>query len=246
MTDLSWIEPDWPAPPNVRAVSTLRTGGVSTRPYASLNLGAHVGDDLAAVERNRALLCKAIGLATQPLWLSQVHGTDVVDVVSQAMAPTADGAFALRSGRACTILTADCLPVLFCDRDGSRVAAAHAGWRGLVGGVLSRTIDALAIPASRLIAWLGPAIEQDAFEVGVEVRNQFIARDAGHAAAFVANERGRWQADLYGLAQRELERSGVSGIYGGGERCYEDAARFFSYRRDGRTGRMATLIWLAQ
>jgi YfiH family protein len=245
MTDLRWIQPDWPAPPNVRAVSTLRTGGVSTGPYASLNLGSHVGDDPVAVERNRALLREAVGLAVEPLWLNQVHGTTVVEVAAQAMPPTADGAFALRPGLACAILTADCLPVLFCDREGTRVAAAHAGWRGLVGGVLSRTLDALAIPSSRLLAWLGPAIEQDAFEVGDEVRDQFIARDAGHAAAFVGNARGRWQADLYGLARRELEKLGVVAIHGGGERCYADTARFFSYRRDGRTGRMATIIWLA-
>jgi YfiH family protein len=226
-------------------VSTLRTGGVSTGPYASLNLGAHVGDDAAAVERNRALLCEAVGLATQPLWLNQVHGTTVVEVGSQSVAPTADGAVALRTGRACAILTADCLPVLFCDREGTCVGAAHAGWRGLAGGVLSATIQALSVPADRLLAWLGPAIEQAAFEVGDEVREQFVARDAGQATAFIGNARGRWQADLYGLARRELEQLGVTAVYGGLERCHADAARFFSYRRDGRTGRMATIVWLA-
>jgi YfiH family protein len=242
---LQWITPDWPAPPNVRAASTLRTGGVSTGSFASLNLASHVRDELAAVEENRRRLRTALVLPSEPAWLNQVHGSDVVDAASQLVTPTADAVFTRVSGPVCAILTADCLPVLLCDRAGTRVAAAHAGWRGLAGGVLTSTVTALDISADRLIAWLGPAIEQAAFEVGPEVREQFIARDAGHASAFVANARGRWQADLYALARRELANIGILDVHGGDCCCYSDAARFFSYRRDRQTGRMATLAWLA-
>jgi len=243
---LQWITPDWPAPPNMRAASTLRTGGVSTGSFAGLNLGSHVGDDAAVVQENRRLLYEALSLQAEPTWLNQVHGSDVVDAASQPVTPTADAVFTRVPGPVCAILTADCLPVLFCDRDGTGVAAAHAGWRGLAGGVLTSTVTALGISPDRLIAWLGPAIEQDAFEVGPEVREQFLARDAGHASAFVANARGRWQADLYTLARRELANAGILNVYGGDCRCYGDAARFFSYRRDRQTGRMATMVWLAR
>lgn len=240
---LEWLHPDWPALPNVRAAATVRSGGVSTGPFASLNLGSHVGDDPAAVAENRRRLRQALELPEDPLWLDQVHGTAVVEAARPAQPPTADASFARKPGHVCAVLTADCLPVLFCDRDGTCVAAAHAGWRGLVGGVIGATIDAMGIPARHLLAWLGPAIEPDAFEVGPEVREQFIARDPGSSASFEANARGRWQADLYGLARRELERLGVANVYGGGFGSYSDRERFFSYRRDGKTGRMATLVW---
>jgi polyphenol oxidase len=244
---VQWIEPDWPAPPNVRAVSTLRTGGVSQGAYASLNLGAHVEDDADAVTENRHRLRTALALRSEPLWLQQVHGIDVVEAQSQLAAPpAADAAFARAPNRACAILTADCLPVLFCDQDGRSVAAAHAGWRGLVGGVLETTVAALGEKPERLIAWLGPAIEQEAFEVGGEVRDAFLKRAAAFSAAFAPNDRGRWQADLYELARTELARLAVTEVYGGGYRCYADSARFFSYRRDGRTGRMATMVWLTE
>lgn len=241
---IEWITPDWPAPPNVRAATTLRTGGVSTGPFASLNLGAHVGDDAAAVVANRARVRAALKLPAEPIWLNQVHGVNVVPATAVTQPPTADASIALEPGRVCVVLTADCLPVLFCDHAGTRVAAAHAGWRGLVGGVLERTVRALDAAPGDLIAWLGPAIEQEAFEVGGEVREQFVARDAGAATAFVENTRGRWQADIYALARRELAKLGVDDVHGGGFRCYADHERFFSYRRDGQTGRMATLIWL--
>lgn len=243
---VQWITPDWPAPPNVRAAATLRLGGVSTGGYASLNLGSHVGDDLAAVQENRRRVRTALGLATEPAWLSQVHGTDVVDAAIHSSAPPADAAFARKAGPACAILTADCLPVLFCDREGTRVAAAHAGWRGLAAGVLTAAVRALEVPGERLLAWLGPAIEQEAFEVGPEVRDQFLARDPGHGAAFLANANGRWQADLYRLARRELNRLGIYDVHGGDLRVYRDAARFFSFRRDQQTGRMASLVWLEE
>lgn len=246
MTSPQWIVPDWPAPARVKAAATLRIGGVSEGSFASLNLGAHVGDDTSAVAENRRLLRAALGLPSEPTWLNQVHGTAVtVAAGPSASPPTADASVAFSGDAVCAVLTADCLPVLFCDRAGTRVAAAHAGWRGLVGGVLAETINALRVPPSELLAWLGPAIEQEAFEVGPEVREQFMARDPNNAAAFQSNARGRWQADLYQLARNELARLGVTSVHGGGFKCFADSERFFSYRRDPRTGRMATLVWLA-
>ncbi len=266
-----WITPDWPAPPRVKAAATLRSGGVSLGAFSSLNLGSHVGDDPAAVAENRRLLQGALALPTQPVWLNQVHGIDVIDagayrcrensascvagpddsrgssphLAAEASPPTADASVASERGAVCVVMTADCLPVLFCDRHGTRVGAAHAGWRGLAGGVLGATIEALQVPPAQLMAWLGPAIEQDAFEVGAEVRDQFLKLGAENQAAFHSNPRGRWQADLYQLARNELARLGVTAVYGGGFQCFADSKRFFSYRRENRTGRMATLVWLA-
>lgn len=246
MSSPQWITPDWPAPARVRAAATLRTGGVSEGTFASFNLGAHVGDDANAVAENRRLLEAALQLPAEPTWLNQVHGTTVINAAEAAASrPAADASVAFGPGAVCVVLTADCLPVLFCDRAGARVAAAHAGWRGLVGGVLAETINALGVPPSELLAWLGPAIEQDAFEVGPEVLEQFVTRDPNNAGAFQANARGRWQADLYRLARNELARLGVTSVHGGGFECFADSERFFSYRRNPRTGRMATLVWLA-
>jgi YfiH family protein len=244
MSSLEWLTADWPAPPGVRALTTVRGGGGSAAPFDRLNLATHVGDEPAQVERNRQALRACAALPSEPLWLDQVHGTHVVSVSTAAPTPTADGCIAHLPSQVCAILTADCLPVLFCDVAGSCVGAAHAGWRGLVQGVLPATVRALARPADQLLAWLGPAIEPAAFEVGDEVREQFVARAAESAAAFERNARNRWQADLYLLARQELARSGVTRVFGGGFRVFEDRARFFSYRRDGCTGRMATLIWL--
>jgi purine-nucleoside/S-methyl-5'-thioadenosine phosphorylase / adenosine deaminase len=238
------IVPHWPAPPNVRAATTLRTGGVSVGSFASLNLGAHVGDDPQAVAENRRRVREALELPAEPVWLNQVHGTTVIGAVSLPAPPTADASISDVPGQVCAVLTADCLPVLICDQAGTRVAAVHAGWRGLSAGVLRATVEALSVPSSRLLAWLGPAIEQDAFEVGPEVRERFLDLDPEHDRSFVPNERGRWQADLYALARRELGRLGITDVFGGGYRCYSDAERFFSYRRDSQTGRMASLIWL--
>lgn len=240
-----WITPDWPAPANVRALSTTRQRGFSVDTFAGLNLAAHVDDDPAVVARNREWLRETARLPAEPMWLQQVHGTLVWTGGAAPTPPTADASIASSPGQVCAILTADCLPVLFCDLDGTTVAAAHAGWRGLVGGVLDATIEAMRVPTSRLIAWLGPAIEPAAFEVGGEVLERFVARDPAHARAFERNERGRWQADLYALARGELNRLGVEGVHGGGFATFADAARFYSYRRDKRTGRMASLIWLA-
>jgi polyphenol oxidase len=241
---MKYIKPDWPAPRNVFAAATTRVGGVSIGPYSSLNLGSHVGDDAHAVSENRKRVRDALNLPVEPTWLNQVHGTNVIEAGAAMQTPTADASVALGPGHVCVVLTADCLPVIFCDNAGTRVAAAHAGWRGLASGILAATIRSLGTKPDRLIAWLGPAIEQSAFEVGNEVREPFLALNPAHEASFVSNERGRWQADIYELARRELVRLGVHNIFGGGFACYADQDRFFSYRRDGATGRMGTFVWI--
>jgi hypothetical protein len=241
-----WIVPDWPAPARVRVLSTLRTGGSSAGVYASFNLAQHVGDDPAAVAANRALLREAGGLPSEPLWLNQVHGTGVATHSGDNVTPpTADASVAFERGRVCVVLTADCLPVVFADSAGSRVGVSHAGWRGMAGGVLEATIAALGVPARELRAWLGPAIGQDAFEVGAEVRAAFLQRSLAHAAAFVAGAApGKYQADLYALARTTLGEAGITEIYGGGWCTSRQREQFFSFRRDSQTGRMATLAWL--
>lgn len=235
--------PDWPAPANVRALQTLRTGGCSPAPWNSFNLGDHVGDDPANVAANRAALCAH--LPAEPLWLTQVHGNATVDAEKRPKSREADAAYSRQPGNVCVVMTADCLPVLFCDRAGTVVAAAHAGWRGLVGGVLEATIAGMAVPTGELLAWLGPAIGPLAFEVGDEVRAAFTADDPGAVACFLPKASGKWLADIYGLARRRLKRAGVAAIYGGDLCTVGDGERFFSYRRDGVTGRQASLIWLA-
>ena len=241
---LAVLEPDWAAPASVRAAFTLRAGGVSSTPYDSLNLGAHVGDAPEHVRENRRRVREHLALPAEPAWLEQVHGTEVADLDAGATG-TADGLCTRRAGRVCAVQVADCLAVLFAARDGSAVAAAHAGWRGLAAGVLEATVARLAIAPARLSAWLGPAISAEHFEVGDEVRAAFVARDAGAAAAFSANPRGRWQCDLVALARRRLGALGIQSIAGGEWCTYADSARFFSYRRDRQCGRMAALIWLS-
>jgi YfiH family protein len=247
--DLQWIVPDWPAPKHVRSASTLRQGGVSGGRYASLNLGAHVGDHPAAVLENRRRLRAALKLPTEPFWLNQVHGIAVAQPAWRTgRPPTADVAMysAVAGGQpgVCAVLTADCLPVLFCDRAGTRVAAAHAGWRGLAAGVLARAVQSLGVPADQLLAWIGPAIGPAAFEVGDDVVRAFTSVHPEAQPAFVPNARGRWQADLFALARQELGRLRVTDVYGGNRCTVSEPESFFSYRRDGQTGRMATLIWL--
>jgi polyphenol oxidase len=243
------LAPAWPAPKAVRAAFTLRGGGVSAPPYDSLNVGTHVGDAAAAVAENRRLVCAHLRLPAEPLWLEQVHGTDVLDLdklgsAASAAPPTADAAIARRPGNVCVMQVADCMPVLLASRDGSAVAAAHAGWRGLSAGVLEATVARLGVPSEKLIAWLGPAIGAQNFEVGEEVRAAFLRHDAGAAEAFRANARGRWQCDLAALARGRLASLAIDAVWGGSWCTYSDPARFFSYRRDGRCGRMAALIWL--
>ena len=264
---VSWLEPEWPAPPGVRSLSTFRGGGVSAATYASLNLGDHVGDVPEAVAENRRRLRAATGLPGEPAWLTQVHGTNVVDLDAagtRRMGPAdldaagalrvsaadsggsepADAAFTRRRGSVCAILTADCLPIVLAADSGDLVAAAHAGWRGLAGGVIEATVRALRVAPERLMVWLGPAIGPEHFEVGAEVREVLLKSDPEAQAAFAPNARGRFMADLWLLARRRLAALGVERIYGGGQCTFGRGEQYFSHRRDGVTGRQATLAWL--
>ncbi|PAV48159.1 multi-copper polyphenol oxidoreductase [Pseudomonas sp. HAR-UPW-AIA-41] len=234
--------PEWPAPARVRSCVTTRAGGVSLPPFDRLNLGTHVGDDADAVAQNRSRLQTLLGC--QPTWLNQVHSPDVVEA-TPAQVLTADASWTATPGVAALVMTADCLPVLFCDRAGTRVAAAHAGWRGLAGGVLENTLRALAFDPAETLVWLGPAIGPAAFEVGAEVREAFVVQHAEAASAFVPGaQAGKFMADIYQLARIRLAAQGVTAVYGGGL-CTVSDERFFSYRRAARTGRFASLIWLA-
>jgi len=239
----TWLNADWPAPPGVRVVSTLRGGGVSAPPYESLNLSDRVGDDLHAVADNRRRLYMAAGLPAEPSWLAQVHGATVADLDGAAPWPPSDAAVTRRCGKVCAILTADCLPIVLAEETGGTIAAAHAGWRGLKAGVIEATVLAMGVAAQRLTVWLGPAIGPEHFEVGAEVRDAFLQDDRNAGAAFRPNARGRFMADLAMLARRRLAALGISRIHGGGECTYTHADRYFSYRRDGATGRQATLVW---
>jgi purine-nucleoside/S-methyl-5'-thioadenosine phosphorylase / adenosine deaminase len=254
------IIPDWPAPANVKALQTTRRGGVSTAPYDTLNLGDHVGDAAMAVAHNRQLLSAL--LPSEPVWLQQVHGTDVIDTVAAGCGlPQADACISRHAGAVCVVMTADCLPVLLCDEQGSVVAAVHAGWRGLCDGVIEQAVRAMNVPPQSLMAWLGPAIGSRAFEVGAEVRAAFVEKQpqatdafipsppaplplAGEGGALVPGEGRKYLADLYLLARQRLNALGVSRIHGGGQCTFTDSERFYSYRRDGQTGRMGTFIWL--
>ncbi len=237
-----WLRPQWAAPAGVRALMTTRAGGVSHGPYASFNLSERVGDDPFAVEQNRAVL-RAV-LPHDPVWLHQVHGVDVVDAAAVSAPVTADAAWTRSHRVVCAVQVADCMPVLLADRAGTVVGIAHAGWRGLAAGVIERTAEAMRVAAGDLVAWLGPAIGQDAFEVGPEVRAAFLERDADAAPAFRPGAPGKWHADLAALARLRLARLGVAAVAGGTWCTFTDEARFFSYRRSRVTGRMAALVWL--
>ena len=243
-----FLLPRWPAPPRVRATFTMRTGGVSLPPFDSLNLALHVGDDPAAVRENRRLTRDALALPAEPLWLQQVHGTTVLNGDNPASpdlpAQRADAAVTRSAGVVCCVLVADCLPVLLAAADGSVIAAAHAGWRGLADGVLENSVRAMDIAPNRLLAWLGPAIGPTRFEVGEEVRERFVLQDPSATAAFQPNDRGRWLADLASLARQRLQGLGVTRIVAAEQCTVCDPQKFFSYRRDGRCGRMAALLWL--
>jgi hypothetical protein len=238
-----FLRPDWDAPASVHAIMTTRRGGASRGAFADFNLATHVGDDAAAVAGNRRRLCAALGLPAEPAWLDQVHG-NAVAVLERGHAAAADAAVTFVRGQVCAVLVADCLPVFLAGRAGDRVGIAHAGWRGLAGGIIEATAAALGEPGS-LVAWLGPAIGPDAFEVGGEVRETLLDRDPGAAPAFRAGRPGRFLADLAALARRRLAAVGVREVRGGGFCTHADARRFYSYRRDGVTGRMAALAWLA-
>ncbi|HEX5363050.1 MAG TPA: peptidoglycan editing factor PgeF [Gallionella sp.] len=236
------IVPDWPAPANVKTLQTTRHGGFSAAPYDSLNLGAHVGDAPLVVARNRMLLNSL--LPSEPVWLEQVHGTAVANADRAGCLIQADACIARQRASVCVVMTADCLPVLLCDEQGTVVGAAHAGWKGLAAGVIDATVQAMAVEPGDLMAWLGPAIGPQAFEVGGEVRDAFIARHPAAAAAFVSAQPGKWFADIYALARLRLNALGVTRIYGGDRCTYSEREQFYSYRRDGVTGRMGSFIWL--
>ncbi|MBN3163159.1 purine nucleoside phosphorylase YfiH [Pectobacterium brasiliense] len=238
------IYPDWPLPESVKSCSTTRVGGHSGAPYDSLNLGNHVGDEPAHVTANRQALVEMAGLSTMPHWLEQVHGTDVIRIGETS--PTSvcgDAAYTDQKGKVCAVMTADCLPVLFCAINGDEVAAAHAGWRGLHAGVLEETLACFRAKPAQIMAWLGPAIGPDAFEVGPEVRDAFIQHDMAAASAF-RPEGNKFFADIYQLASLRLRAAGITQIFGGNDCTVSEPHKFFSYRRDGVTGRMASLIWL--
>lgn len=237
------IVPDWPAPPSVRAIQTTRQGGVSVAPYDSLNLGSHVGDVPLAVARNRMLLNTL--MPSEPVWLEQVHGKRVANADSAGCRPQADACIARHPAAVCVVLTADCLPLLLCDRQGGVVGAVHAGWKGLAAGVIEATVAEMNVAPQDLLVWMGPAIGRQAFEVGEAVYSAFVTTQPEAESAFMSTQTGKWLADLYALARLRLARLGVTQIYGGGECTFADASRFFSYRRDGVTGRMGSFIWLA-
>jgi polyphenol oxidase len=243
-----WTIPaDWPAPARVHALATTRCGpGVSVGVHAAFNLGEQCGDSAEAVQANRARLCESLALPREPRWLRQVHGCDVAcfDDGNEVAAVTADAATSALPGTVLAVTTADCLPVLFCASDGSEIAAAHAGWRGLAAGVLEATVAAMRKPAHEIMAWMGPAIGPLRYEVGAEVREAFRAHDARATSAFVESRPGHWRCDLYALARQRLAACGMTQVHGGGLCTYSDPERFYSYRRDGASGRMASLIWM--
>ncbi|WP_039057016.1 purine nucleoside phosphorylase YfiH [Enterobacter sp. Bisph1] len=242
MTNL--ILPDWPQPQGVAACSSTRAGGVSLPPWDSLNLGAHCGDNGEHVEENRARLFAAGGFPSKPVWLEQVHGTAVLTLSGEPYASKrADASYSNTPGTVCAVMTADCLPVLFCNRDGTEVAAAHAGWRGLCAGVLEETIACFQDKPANLLAWLGPAIGPQAFEVGAEVRKAFMAHDRRADSAFRPHGE-KYFADIYQLARQRLAGAGVTQVFGGDRCTFTEKGDFFSYRRDKTTGRMASFIWL--
>jgi YfiH family protein len=245
----AWTEAAWPVPATVRGGTSLRSGdGRSPPPFDRLNLGLRCGDDPALARANRESLATGLHLPSAPHWLDQVHGTAVARFDAPPVGghePVADAAVTATPGVVLAILTADCLPVLFAARDGREIGAAHAGWRGLAAGVLEATVAAMQAPAGELVAWLGPAAGPRAYEIGAEVREAFLAHDPEAAAAFVATRPGHWRVDLYALARQRLAAVGVHAVHGGGECTISDPARYFSHRRDGRSGRMATLAWLA-
>jgi YfiH family protein len=266
-----WLEPDWPAPAHIHAATTLRTGGVSQAPFSSLNPAAHVGDDPDRVRQNRRIIRAMLDLPAEPVWLDQIHSNRAVRAANPPFSPVqkrhkevlqqADASYTHEPGVVCAVMTADCLPLLVCSTDGSQIAAIHAGWRGLLAGVISNTVAAMQIPPNSpllkrpvlsltnggargdLLVWLGPAIGPDCFEVGAEVRDSFMEKSAAFNKAFKDQGNGKWLADIYLLARIELASLGIAQVYGGGFCTVTEHERFYSYRRDIRTGRMATLIW---
>ena len=240
-----WLVPDWPAPANIHAATTLRTGGVSPAPYSSLNPAAHVGDAAGRVEQNRLIIREMLDLPAEPVWLEQIHSNRAVKAANSQKGggdlQQADASYTDEPNVVCSVMTADCLPLLVCSADGWQVAAIHAGWRGLLAGVIGNTVAAMQ--QHNLLVWLGPAIGPDCFEVGAEVRDAFLEKSAAYRPAFKEQGGGKCLADIYLLAKIELAALGISRVYGGTHCTVTEHERFYSYRRDAQTGRMATLIW---
>lgn len=242
---IQFIRPDWPAPENVSAVATTRQGGFSVEPFDSFNLATHVGDDPASVEANRVLLHRQLDLPSKPCWLNQTHSNRVTLLNDEnGYQFDSDAAISRKKGQVAAVMTADCLPILLCNRDGSEVAAIHAGWRGLVDGIIGNTLSNMSSDASQLMAWIGPAISQQRFEVGEDVYHLFADKNKNSIGFFNANRPGHWLCDLPGLAEQALSRHGLSQIHLSGLCSFSDASRFYSYRRNKVTGRMACLIWI--
>jgi polyphenol oxidase len=241
MSNKHWLQPDWPAPPNVYAATTLRTGGLSLGNYASLNLATHVGDTSSLVSQNRRIVKTMLSLPSEPVWLNQIHSNRVVKASVLSTPPQADASFTDQPDVVCAIMTADCLPLLACSADGTEIAAIHAGWRGLLDGIIDNSINALH--DRDVLVWLGPAIGTERFEVGGEVRSAFVSKSNEYAPAFKQHGQDKWLADIYQLARINLAMLDIDKVYGGGMCTVTDQERFFSYRRDKDTGRMATLIW---
>ncbi len=240
-----YLTPDWPAPANIKACVTKRAGGASTGAFNGLNMGLRSGDVPETVLENREIVKADWQFSNEPQWLHQVHGVDVAIARPDAIEREGDAVWTDQAGLTCAVLTADCLPVIFCNRFGSKVAVAHAGWKGLQGGVLEQTVKALSEPVEELMAWMGPAISQKHFEVGPEVRAAFIGEDASASQAFLSGDGDRWFGDLYALAKLRLNAIGLTDLYGGGLCTYSDSDSWYSYRRDGaKSGRLATLIWM--
>lgn len=240
----TYLRHRWSVPAHVHAITTTRRGGISEGAYASFNLGDHVGDEARAVDENRARLRTT--LPSEPRWLKQVHGIDIVNAAHAPAGATADGAWTDQAGVVCAILTADCLPVFLSDRGGTKIALLHAGWRGLVGGVIRAGVDALGVAGADVVAFLGPAIGPAVYEVGEEVRVEFLKRDAANAVCFKAHGSGHWWMDIYGLARAELRALGIVDVQGGDRCTFSESDMFYSHRRDGVSGRMASLLWLAE
>lgn len=240
-----WLTPDWPAASHINAVTTTRQGGVSQAPFDSMNLGDHVGDDRHAVQQNRQLLVDHLALPESPIWLNQIHSNVVSHLDNEHYPLDADASVTHQRGQSCVVMTADCLPVLFCDKEGTVVAASHAGWRGLHAGILEKTVAAMNAEPEDILAWLGPAIGPTAFEVGGEVRQAFMNVQIQAEHAFQKKADGKWLADIYLLAKQRLNAVGVQQVFGGGACTYSDTQRFYSYRKTPKTGRMASLIWMA-
>jgi hypothetical protein len=242
-----FIKPDWPAPHNVRAYTTLRHGGVSQKPYDHFNLANHVGDLQESVLQNRLILREKLQLPNEPIWIEQTHSIIAVPASEKNRYQEADAAFSNESNQVCVVLTADCLPILLCNQTGTKIAAIHAGWRGLLNGVIESTLSGLNSPNETWLAWLGPAISQKNYEVGHEVRDAFLKHDPAAETAFIPSPNARWLANLYALASMRLQNLDISAIYGGEFCTFANSDHFYSYRRDGnKTGRMATLIWISK